>query len=321
MYDTTVLVIGSASDASLRLLPEAGDGVRFVIGSRPEDFGSAALEAEAVFFSGGKPPVLDTILMSSPRVRWVHARWAGLEGLLSTAIAAHPAVLTNARGVYSGALAEFALAAILYFAKDLGRMVRNQRAEKWEPFDVEEIRGKTLGIVGYGHIGASIAERCRGCGVRVLALRRSTVAPAETLVDEWVPAPRLRDLMARSDYVAVALPATGETHRMVDTAAIEALKTSAVFVNVGRGSTVDEGALIRALEQGKIRGAALDVFETEPLPAGHPFYRLENVLVSPHCADHTPTWRDDAVRLFLENLARFRSGEGLRNIVDKTRGY
>ena len=321
MYDTTVLVIGSSSDASLRLLPEAGDGVRFVIGSRPEDFGSAALEAEAVFFSGAKPFVLDAILAVSPRVRWVHARWAGLEGLLSTAIAAHPAVLTNARGVYSGALAEFVLAAILYFAKDLGRMVRNQRAERWEPFDVEEVRGKTLGIVGYGHIGASIAERCRGCGIRVLALRRNHAPVVDPRVDDWVPATRPRDLMARSDYVAVALPATAETHRMVDAAAIEALRPSAVFVNVGRGSTVDEGALVRALEQGKIRGAALDVFETEPLPAGHPLYRLENVLVSPHCADHTLTWRDDAVRLFLENLSRFRRGEDLQNVVDKTRGY
>jgi phosphoglycerate dehydrogenase-like enzyme len=321
MYDTTVLVVGSASDDSLRLLAEAGDGVRFVIGSRPEDYGGAVLDADAVFFSGGHPPVLDGVLAASPRVRWVHARWAGLEGLLSTAIAAHPAVLTNARGVYSGALAEFVLGAILYFAKDMARMVRNQRAGRWEPFDVEEVRGKTLGIVGYGHIGASIAERCRGCGVRVLALRRHHAPPAEALVDEWVPATRLRELMARSDYVAVALPATGETRRMVDAAALEALKPSAVFVNVGRGSTVDEDALVRALERGKIRGAALDVFETEPLPAGHPLYRLENVLVSPHCADHTPTWRDDAVRAFLANLARFRRGEALQNVVDKARGY
>ncbi|MFI5182999.1 MAG: D-2-hydroxyacid dehydrogenase [Vicinamibacteria bacterium] len=321
MQDTTVLVVGSAADESLHLLAESGDGVRFVVGSRPEDFGSAVLDAEAVFFSGGHPPALDSILAVSPRVRWVHARWAGLEGLLSGAIAAHPAVLTNARGVYSGALAEFVLGAILYFAKDMARMVRNQRAGRWEPFDVEEIRSKTLGIVGYGHIGASIAERCRGCGLRVLALRRNHAPVADPRVDEWVPTTRLGDLMARSDYVAVALPATAETFRMVDAAAIEALKPSAVFVNVGRGSTVDEDALVRSLKQGRIRGVALDVFETEPLPAGHPLYHLENVLVSPHCADHTPTWRHDAVRLFLENLARFRRGEALQNVVDKARGY
>jgi phosphoglycerate dehydrogenase-like enzyme len=320
MYDTTVLVIGPADD-SLRLLSEAGQGVRFVTGQRLEDFEGAAPEADAVFFSGSSRRVLEELLPTAPRVRWVHTRWAGLEGLLSPAVARHPSVLTNARGVYSGSLAEFVLAAILYFAKDLGRMVRNQRTETWEPFDVDEIRGKTLGIVGYGHIGASIAERGRGAGLRVLALRRSAAAPPDSRVDEWVPRRQLRDLMARSDYVAVALPATPETRHLVDAAALGALRKSAVFVNVGRGSTVDEAALVRALETRAIRGAALDVFETEPLPAGHPLYRLENVLVSPHCADHTPTWRDDAVRLFLANLARFRTGVPLENVVDKTRGY
>jgi phosphoglycerate dehydrogenase-like enzyme len=320
MYDTTVLVIGPADD-SLRLLSEAGEAVRFVIGERLEDFDAVAGEADAVFFSGSSRRVLEELLATAPRVRWIHTRWAGLEGLLSPALVAHPVVLTNARGVYSGALAEFVLAAILYFAKDLARMVRNQRAETWEPFDLEEIRGKTLGIVGYGHIGASIAERGRGAGLRVLALCRSAATPAESRVDEWVPRHQLRDLMARSDYVAAALPATPETRQLVDAAALGALRQSAVFVNVGRGSTVDEGALVRLLETKAIRGAALDVFENEPLPAGHPFYRLENVLVSPHCADHTPTWRDDAVRLFLANLARFRTGAPLENVVDKTRGY
>jgi phosphoglycerate dehydrogenase-like enzyme len=321
MYDTTVLVISPGSDPSLRLLPEAGDGVRFVTGERVEDFDHAAPDADAVFFSGGHRRVLEALLATAPRVRWVHTRWAGLEGLLSPALARHPSILTNARGVYSGALAEFVLAAILYFAKDLARMVRNQRAETWEPFEVEEIRGKTLGIVGYGHIGATIAGLARGAGLRILALRRSATAPPDSRVDEWVPRRQLRDLMARSDYVTVALPATAETRHLVDAAALGALRRSAIFVNVGRGSTVDEPALVHAVETGAIRGAALDVFETEPLPAGHPFYRLENVLVSPHCADHTLTWREDAVRHFLGNLARFRRGAPLESVVDKARGY
>jgi phosphoglycerate dehydrogenase-like enzyme len=321
MHDTTVLVIGPPADASLRLLAEAGDGVRFVVGERPEDFGGAAQGADAVFLSGSNPRALEAVLALAPRVRWVHTRWAGLDGLLLPGIAAHPAPLTNARGVYSGALGEFVLAAILYFAKGVARMVENQRAGRWDPFDVEEVSGKTIGIVGYGDIGAAIAEQVRSCGLRVLALRRSAAPAPDPRVDEWVPQGQLRDLMARSDYVAVALPATDGTRRMIDAHAIDAMKPSAVFVNVGRGATVDEGALVRALEEKRIRGAALDVFETEPLPAGHPFYRLVNVLVSPHCADHTLTWRDDAVRLFLENLARFRRGEPLQNVVDKTRGY
>jgi len=174
--------------------------------------------------------------------------------------------------------------------------------------------------VGYGDIGRAIAERARPLGMRVLALRRS--APGtDPLADEFVAPERLPDLMARSDYVAVALPLTSETRRFVDRRAIAAMKPSAVFVNVGRGPVVDEEALIEALEAKRLRGAALDVFVNEPLPSGHPFYRMENVLLSAHCADHTRTWRDDAVRLFLDNLSRFRSGTPLRNVVDKTRGY
>ncbi|MFI5183800.1 MAG: D-2-hydroxyacid dehydrogenase, partial [Vicinamibacteria bacterium] len=256
MHGTTVLVIGPPSDASLRLLAEVGEDVRFVVGERLEDFGGDVQRADAIFFSGSNPKELEAVLAAAPQIRWVHTRWAGLDGLLLPGIAAHRAPLTNARGVYSGALGEFVLAAILYFAKGFARMVENQRAERWEPFDVEEVRGKTIGIVGYGDIGAAIAERARGCRLRVLALRRSASPPADPRVDEWIPRDHLRDLMSRSDYVAVALPATAGTRRMIDAAAIDAMKPSAVFVNVGRGATVDEGALVRALEERRIRGAA-----------------------------------------------------------------
>ena len=152
--------------------------------------------------------------------------------------------------------------------------------------------------------------------MRVLALRRSTPS-ADPLVDEFVGADGLSDLMARSDYVAVALPLTPETRGLIGRRALGAMKPTAVFINVGRGAVVDEEALIEALQGKRIHGAALDVFVTEPLPSGHPLYGMDNVLLSAHCADHTPTWRDEAVRLFLDNLGRFRRGEPLRNVIDK----
>jgi phosphoglycerate dehydrogenase-like enzyme len=187
---------------------------------------------------------------------------------------------------------------------------------------VTEVRGQTLGIVGYGDIGERIAERARGFGLHVLALsRRHAEGRQDPLVDEFLPRERLLDLVSRSDYIAVTLPLTPETRGLIAAREIAAMKPAAVLVNVGRGAVVDERALIQALETRRIRGAALDVFETEPLPAGHPFYRLENVLLSPHCADHTATWRDDAVRLFLDNLERFQRGQPLRNVVEKSRGY
>ena len=127
--------------------------------------------------------------------------------------------------------------------------------------------------------------------------------------------------MSRVDDVLVAAPLTAETRGLVDAAALAALKETSILVNVGRGPVVDEAALVAALEQGRIRGAALDVFETEPLPAGHPFWGLPNVLLSPHSADHVPGWIEDGTRVFLRNLDRFRRGEPLLNVVDKARGY
>jgi phosphoglycerate dehydrogenase-like enzyme len=156
----------------------------------------------------------------------------------------------------------------------------------------------------------------------VLALRRR---PALSADDPWVsatlPPEELLALMRRCDDVVVAAPLTQESRGLVGRTAIEAMKPGAVLVNVGRGPVVDEAALLQALRAGRLRGAALDVFETEPLPAGHPFYSLHNVLLSPHCADNTPGWLEAAMRAFLDNLGRFRRGEPLRNLVDKASGY
>ena len=138
---------------------------------------------------------------------------------------------------------------------------------------------------------------------------------------ETLPPERLLELMARSDDVVVTLPLTPQTQGLLGRDAIAAMKRTAVLVNVGRGPVVDEGALVEALETGRIRGAALDVFETEPLPAESPLWRLPNVLLSPHCADHVPGWVDEAMRVFLRQLERFRRGEPLRDVVDKARGY
>ena len=128
-------------------------------------------------------------------------------------------------------------------------------------------------------------------------------------------------MIARCDYLVVAAPLTPETKGMIGAAEFAAMKPGAVVINVGRGPVIDEGAMVRALEGKRIKGAALDVFDQEPLPAGHPFYTLENVLLSPHCADHTPDWMDNAMRFFVEQFERFRKGEPLKNVVDKRLGY
>ena len=321
MDPLTVLVLTAKDDPSLRLLDPAPEGVRFVVGQRPEELGEAAARAEVLYLISGGRAALEPVFARAPRVRWVHVGWAGLDGVLFPGLIESPVPVTNARGVFSQSLAEFVIAAILFYAKDLRRMLQAQAAGRWEPFEVEEIHGQSVGILGYGDIGRSVAERAKALGMRVFAERRDPRAARDAFLDGAFAPERRRELVAQSDYVVLALPATPETRSLFGAGEIAAMKPTAVLVNVGRGSTVDEPALVRALEERRIRGAALDVFEAEPLPADHAFYRLDNVLVSPHTADRTATWRDEAMRLFLANLECFRKDEPLANVIDKGKGY
>jgi phosphoglycerate dehydrogenase-like enzyme len=316
-----VWVLARPGDAGLHLLDPAPEGVRFVVGWEPASFDGAP-PPDALLDCWAGPTRIVAALRKAPGIRWIHARSAGLDHVLVPEVVAHPARLTNGRGAFSPALAEFVLAALLFFAKELRRLVAQQAARAWEPFDSERLRGRTVGIVGYGDIGRAVAARLRPLGVNVLALRRRPgLSREDALANEMLPPDRLLEMMARADDVVVALPLTPETRGLVGREAIAAMKRTAVFVNVGRGPTVDEGALVQALEAGRLRGAALDVFEAEPLPAESPLWRLPNVLLSPHCADHVPGWVDEAMRVFLRQLERFRRGETLQDVVDKARGY
>ena len=314
-------VLAHPGDPSLDALDPAPEGVRVVAGAEPTDFDGAP-HPDVVFDCFSGPARVAGVVARVPDLEWFHSRSAGLEGVLVPDLRASPAVVTNGRGAFSHSLAEFVLAALLFFVKDFRRLVRRQREGAWDPFDMEMLHGRTLGIVGYGDIGQATAALARPLGMKVLALRRRPELSADDpLVEEVLPAERLRELMARSDDVLVAAPLTPETRGLVDAGALAAMRPTAALVNVGRGPVVDEAALVDALERGRIRGAALDVFETEPLPDGHPFWRLPNVLLSPHCADHVPGWIEDGTRVFLKNLERFQRGEPLRNVVDKSRGY
>jgi phosphoglycerate dehydrogenase-like enzyme len=317
----TVWVLARAGDPGLRSLESAPPGVTFVVGDQTEDFQKAP-PADAIFVCSLGRRKLEPVFPLSPALRWVHSRSAGVERLLFPALVESAVPLTNGKGVFSASLAEWVIGAVHYFAKDLRRLVRNQGARKWDEFAPEMVEGATLGIVGYGDIGKATASRARSLGMKVLALRRRPEeSRGDPLVDELLPAKELPSLFERSDYVVVATPLTPDTHHLIGKTEIGHLRPAAVFINVGRGAVVDEGALVEALREGRIKGAALDVFEEEPLPATSPLWGLENVLLSPHCADQTVTWLEDASRAFLENLERFRRGEPLRNVVDKARGY
>ncbi len=322
MASTTLLVLADPAEPQLKMLERFRDRVSIVTGATLASVAHGAASADAILVWTASRDLLQQVFDIAPRVRWVHSRAAGLDTLLFPALVDSPVPLTNSSGVYSRSLGEFVAAAVLFFAKDFHRMKRNQAAGRWEQFDVEEAHGKTMGIVGYGDIGRAAARLAQALGMRVIALRRRPeMSRGDELVDEALGTDQLHALMGRSDYVVVAAPLTPETRGLVDAAAIAAMKPTGVLVNVGRGAVIDEAALIDALQHRRIRGAALDVFETEPLPPGHPLYALDNLLLSPHCADHTQTWIDDAMLFFTENLERFLRGEPLKNVVEKRLGY
>ncbi len=313
----TILAVTQDDDPQLKLL----QGLPHIIGRDVSAFQSVINDPVVILSWSGKRKVMQEIFTQCKKILWVHSRSAGLDSLLFPELVDSPVPLTNGSGVFSPSLGEFSLAAILYFAKDFRRMIRNQVAGVWEQFDVEEISGQTVGIVGYGDIGRAVATRVRPMGIKVLATKRHPPKEADPLVDEFYKTEDLKTMIARCDYVVSCLPLTPETHHMISDAEFAVMKPSAVIINVGRGPVIDQAAMVRALTEKRIKGAGLDVFEQEPLPAGDPMYQLENVLLSPHCADHTADWLDQAMQFFLAQYQAFNHGEPLKNVVNKHLGY
>ncbi|MGA8312420.1 MAG: D-2-hydroxyacid dehydrogenase [Terriglobales bacterium] len=319
----TILVLAHPNEPQLAALEKLRAEANIITGNSVEAFRQAAPDATVIFNWSGSLELLKGVFGVCPNLRWVHSRSAGLDRTLFPELVERPVPLTNGSGVFSPSLGEFVLGAILYFAKDFRRMVRNQMAGVWEAFDVMPALGQTVGIVGYGDIGRAVALRVRPLGMKVLGVKRhaSPSPAADPLVEQMYSPDRRIEMISRCDYVVAAAPLTPETRGMIAEPEFAAMKPAAVVINVGRGPVIREEALVSALLHGRIKGAALDVFDHEPLPEGHPFYKLENVLLSPHCADHTPDWLDRAMQFFIEQFERFQKGEPLMNVVDKKLGY
>jgi len=306
-----LLVIAPSDFAPLELLRREVPDVTLAIGTDAESLRSEAARADAVLIAPRFGSMLVELWRELANTRWIHTLAAGVEQLPFDLLRRSSITVTNSRGLYADALGEFAVAAMLWFAKDLRRLVRNQDARLWEPYTVERLAGKTVGIIGYGGIGRAVGARATALGMRVIGVGRR----------QKLGEPTIDDAIEQSDYVVLSAPLTPQTYRLLSRERIARMKPAAVFINIGRGKSVDEEALVEALEGGRIRGAALDVFETEPLPPDHPLWRLENVLISPHTADRTSDSHTRPMQFFLENLRRFRAGESLENVVDKIEQY
>jgi phosphoglycerate dehydrogenase-like enzyme len=261
------------------------------------------------------------LIRVAPRLRWVQASMAGAgevarkAGLQDTDV-----VVTTASGVYSGPLAEFAMMALLQHVKDLDRLRRDKAEKRWREAHTDTLYGKTLCIMGMGNIGRAVATRARPFGMRVVGVKRVVREDDKAwgYADELYATRDLRSALRKADYVVVTLPGTPETHRLLDAKAVSVIKPRAYFVNVGRGKTVDEEALVEALKSGQLSGAALDVFEEEPLPEGSPLWELPNVILSPHSTDNVPGLTNELQsELFRDNLRRYLDGKPLINELNK----
>ena len=316
-----LVVIADPTAPYLAHLSRMPENVQMVVTDDLEQLRTIVPQAEAILYAS-LSPVLGQILPLAERVRWIHVLWTGVDGLLTPEMLEHPSILTNGRGVFSGPLADWVVAAMLFFAFDFGRIIRQQGQRVWKPFISSTLEGRTLGIVGYGSIGSAVAARARPFGMKIAALRRRPeLFQGDSLIDQGYGPSQLKELIVASDYFLVVTPLTALTRGMIGEREIALIKPDGVLINIGRGPVIDEAALVRALETHRIRGAALDVFKTEPLPPDHPLWRMPNVLLSPHTADRVDGFLVPPFECFFENLDRFVRGQQLLNVVDKHAGY
>ncbi|RMH18017.1 MAG: D-2-hydroxyacid dehydrogenase [Gemmatimonadetes bacterium] len=310
----------------------SGDGAARVA---PEVLAAVA-DAEAYWGFGVPAAVLE----AGPGLRWVHSGAAGVGGSLHDALRRSGVVFTNSAGIHGPPIAETVVGMLLHFARGFDLAERMQRRSTWdaEPFlgeqsPVRELAGARVVVVGYGGIGREVARRLVPLGARVTALRRRAPGPGDgdvelpagvvlrDAVHVCAGAEALDAALAEADYVVLTAPGTAETRGLLDARRLALLPRGAVVVNVARGSLVDEAALVRALDEGRLRGAALDVFEREPLPDDHPFWTQERVLLLPHVSAVSGGYWRRQTDLLAENLRRWAAGEPLLNVVDIDAGY
>lgn len=252
------------------------------------------------------------LFLVTRNLKWVHTGSAGVGSVLYPEMKASAVILTNSAGIHAAPVAESVIGMVLHFARGFDFAVRSQARGEWDQhafatFDspVTEVCGSTLGLIGYGGIGREIARLARALGMNVLATRAT---PVEQILRE-------------ADYVVLTVPSTRETRGMIGARQLSLMKRNAVLINIARGNILDQNALIEALRKKSIRGAALDVFEPEPLPASSELWQLPNVLILPHVSATTPRFWEREADLIVDNFGRYIRGEPMRNVVDKEKGY
>jgi len=299
-----------------RWVPALGENPAVDRAAAEARLASSLREAEVIYAIR----VLPDLKARSPRLRWVHLVPHGIDHIRGDILEGE-VIITTGQGSHDIAVAEHVMALILMLAKRAPLLFEQQRHHRWERIYTMELAGRTLGLVGLGSIGRRVAGYAHAFGMRVIATKRTPSQDLPYGVEELVPVERLEYLLGQSDFVVLALPLTPSTRNFIGERELKAMKPTAYLINIARGGVVDEAALLRALREGWIAGAGLDVFQTEPLPPESPFWDMDNVILTPHIGGLSHRFVEHANRLFCENLRRYIRGEPLLNILDLSRGY
>jgi len=317
--EKTMIIMTPLNENQLRRVQSAAPGWRILNGKDRSVWLGHLPEAEIV--GGWNKEAATACLAGHSSLRWVHNWGAGVDSLPLEAFRSRGILVTNSSGVHPYPISETIFALMLAFTRKIQVYVRNQAERKWHHANLgQELHGRTLGILGVGAIGRETARVAKAFGMKVLGLRRSGEPMPE--VDRMYDYRGLNEVLRESDYVVNILPLTPETRHWIGEEQFRAMKPSAFYVNVGRGQTTDTDALMRALTEGRIAGAGLDVFEQEPLPPEHPLWGLDNVIITPHTAGSTIHYNDRVLDIFLPNLEAYLAGKPLvSNVVDLELGY
>ena len=308
----TVLLSAHVAEAQARLSAAFPD-TRFVPLPNGGEVPPEGMDAVALFRCAMSKPQLQTTIGGAPALRWIHSCTAGFDQLLVPEITTRNLVVTRSAATHHIPISEWVLAYIFLMTKRLPELLQAQREHRWDRLEMEELGGKTVGIVGAGAIGTEVALRCRPLGMRVIATKRSPMPlPA---YDEVMGADQLPRLLAESDYVVLACPLTTETRGMIGETQLRLMKATSFLLNIARGGLIVEHDLIRALREGWIAGACLDAFAQEPLPADSPLWDVKRLIITPHASSSSPLVMQRAEQEFVANLRRFIANEPLNNLL------
>ena len=319
MTDTTITVLLAEDEPALPGLDTLTGHARVQEVRTPDELRAALPDTQVLVVTDFRTGLLEEVWPDNCPVRWVHATSAGVDALMIDPIKNSDIVVTNARGIFDRGIAEYVLGALLLFAKDTLTNLALQAENRWQHRETRLLKGSRALIVGAGSIGREVATVLRAMGMEVIGTARR--ARQDSAFDRVHRQQDLPALLGDADYVVITAPLTPDTEGLFDAAQFRRMKPGAVLVNVGRGAIVSTDALFQALQTGRLGGAALDVFEQEPLPADHPLWDQPNVMLSAHMAGDFIGWRAALGQQFVDNFHRWRRGQPLINPVNKEYGY